>query len=145
MNPRSFLAMLNLLNVALFVSDDALADRMLALGNQARPDNLLIRARYLVHLTPRWGGSLAATDAFIEATRKSRAPTDVVRLIEAVGETEHGFDDESDGRRERALEAYRRAAGKAAHGGVDPRFARTYLLYALRHCDVDPAGEPVCR
>jgi hypothetical protein len=146
MNPHAYIAMLNLLNIAQFVSDDALADRMLAAGNQARPDNLLVRGRYLVHLTPRWGGSLPAVDAFIVQTRKSQAPADVVRVLEAVGETEHGFDDESQGRRERALEAYGRAMAKAAHGGVDPRFARTYLLYALRHCDrFDAAGQPVCR
>ncbi len=144
LNPRSYMAMLNLANVAQFVSDDALADKVLALGNQAWPDNLLIRSRYLVHLTPRWGGSLQAVDAFVADTRKSRAPADVVRLLEAVGATEHGFDDESRGRGELALEGYRSAVMQAAHGGVDPRFARTYLLYAVRHCDVDQAGMPLC-
>jgi len=46
---------------------------------------------------------------------------------------------------ERALRADGRATAKAARGGVDPRFARSYLMYALRHGDVDRAGEPVCR
>ena len=46
---------------------------------------------------------------------------------------------------ERALRADRRAMAKTTRGGVDPRFARGYLMYALRHGDVDLAGEPVCR
>jgi tetratricopeptide (TPR) repeat protein len=144
MNPHSYLAMLNLVNVAQFVSDDKLADRMLVLGNQSWPANLLIRARYLVHLAPRWGGSLRAIDAFIADTRTAHAPADVVRLLEAVGDTERGFVYETQGQPDRALEAYRRTVVAASRGGVDPRFARTYLLYALRHCDVDSAGQPVC-
>ncbi|HEY9027311.1 MAG TPA: DUF4034 domain-containing protein [Burkholderiaceae bacterium] len=145
LNPRSYLALLNLANVAQFVDDDALADKTLTAANQAYPGNLLIRARYLVHLTPRWGGSLPAVDAFVEDTRKAHAPPDVVRLLEATRDTEHGFADETQGRQERALESYRQAVAEAARGGVDPRFARTYLLYALRHCAIDPAGPPACR
>jgi tetratricopeptide (TPR) repeat protein len=144
MNPHSYLALLNLANVAQFTGDDALADRIQVLANQAWPDNLLIRARRLVHLTPRWGGSMAAVDAFVVETRKSHAPADVVRLLEAVADTEHGFVDESQGRPDRALEAYRHAVSLASQGGVDPRFARSYLLYALRHCDIGQDGQPVC-
>ena len=57
--------MLNLLNIARHRGDDEAADRYLAQGKKLLPHNLLVRARYLDHLKPRWGGSYAAMSAFV--------------------------------------------------------------------------------
>lgn len=53
---NAFLALLNLMNIAMYEDDGQSANQFLSTANKAYPNNLLIRARYLVHLEPRWGG-----------------------------------------------------------------------------------------
>ena len=145
LNPRSYLAILNLMNIAMFTSDDALADEMLALGNAAYPRNLLIRARYEAHLAPRWGGSLAAMDAFIEAPSSASAPANVVQLLKAVRCNEQGFEEERGGRRDLAVATYRRCVELGR--GADVRFLNGYLSNTMMHCRALGIGDDVatCR
>ncbi len=144
LNPRSWMAMLNLMNIAQFENDDALADKVLALSTRAYPHTLVIRARYLTHLTPRWGGSDAAMDAFMTTTRKQAGLGDVARQLDAVRCDEQGFSFESSGQIGRALETYQRCMQLAR--GSDPRFTGVYVLYAARHCNAGSDGISVtCR
>ena len=133
LNPRSWMAMLNLMNIAQFESDDALADKVLALSTKVYPHTLVIRARYLTHLTPRWGGSEAAMDGYMATVSKQFGLGNVLPRLEAVRCDEQGFVEESSGQLDRALQTYQRCM-QMAHGS-DPRFTGVYVLYAARHCE----------
>lgn len=132
LNPRSFLSMLNLMNIAQDEGDDALADKVLALSVKAYPGNLLVRARYVAHLTPRWGGSAAAMDAFIGSS-PLKGPSAVTTLLEAVQCDDRGFTDWEAGRIDRALSDYRRCMALARD--ADPRFVAVYLVHSAAHCE----------
>jgi hypothetical protein len=133
LRPESFLALVNLMNIAEYTGDDAMADNVLALSVAAYPRNLLIRARYLAHLTPRWGGSAAEMDTFIEKSRASGVPGDVMRLLEAVRCDDEGFSAWEAHRFDHALTDYRRCMTLAS--GADPRFTSVYLLHSSAHCE----------
>src|SRR5215813_9571151 len=83
LNPKSYLAMLHLINIAQFQGDDSAAREYLALGNATLPNNFLIRARYLIHLTPKWGGSYQMMDKFVEASRSEGLSPDKIEMMTA--------------------------------------------------------------
>lgn len=84
LNPRPYLAILYLLNIATSQGDDQAADRWLAMGNRLFPQNLRIRMRYLIHLEPRWGGSYPAMEAFIERSAREGVRRNVVSGLKAI-------------------------------------------------------------
>jgi hypothetical protein len=142
-NPRSWVAMLNLMNIAQFESDDALADKVLALSEKAYPRNLVIRARYLIHVSPRWGGSMDDMDRFISKVHGQFGLADVAGWLDAARCDQQGSAEESEGRLDRALTTYQRCMVLAR--GADPRYISSYVLYAARHCDGAPDGRVACR
>jgi len=145
LDPRSYLAILNLMNIAMFTDDEALADEMLARGNAAYPRNLLIRARYMEHLAPRWGGSLMAMDVFVGTPSSASAPANVVQLLKAIRCNEQGFIDELAGYTDRSVATYRRCIELSR--GADLRFLNGYLPNTLMHCRALGIGDDVatCR
>jgi len=138
LSPGSFLVLLNLMNIAQFEKDDVLADKVLTLGIKAYPQNLLIRARYLQHLSPRWGGSMNAMDAFIDQARKSGLPANLLQLLDAIRSNEQGCLDQDD-HGDRALAAYRRAL--VLTRTADPRFVTVYLPHSLARCSPAATGD----
>lgn len=131
-NPRSYLALLNRMNIAMAEGDEAAARETLALANKAYPRNLLVRARYMVHLQPRRGGSYARMDAFIAETRALGAPSEVVDLLTAIKLDDVGFSAAEAGDSEGAKRSYDQALSFA--GNADRRFVKGYLAHAVARC-----------
>ncbi len=132
LSPRSYLATLNLMNIAMYEDDDGAARTLLRAANELYKNNLLVRARYLVHLQPRWGGSFARMDAFIEESRSSGVSQQVVNLLSAIKLEDWGFTREK---------AHDLAAAKASYlkslslaRGADKRFINNYLSHAEYWC-----------
>ena len=84
LNPRPYLSILHLLNIANWQGDDKAADDYLAMGNRLFPQNSRIRMRYLIHLEPRWGGSYPAMQSFIERSRTEGAGKKFIAGMEAI-------------------------------------------------------------
>ncbi|MGH8461152.1 MAG: tetratricopeptide repeat protein [Stenotrophobium sp.] len=53
-------------------------------ANQMAPDNSLVRDRYMVSLTPRWGGSYKDEDAFILRCIEEGVPSNVITQLKAI-------------------------------------------------------------
>lgn len=132
LNPRSYLAVLHLLNIAQYEGDDAAADRYLMLGNRLVPSNFLVRARYLIHLTPRWGGSYELMDEFIETCRSEGLPPAKIDLLKAIKLDDRGHSEQEQQQRELAHADYASALALSDSGG--PRFRHDYLKASLQLC-----------
>jgi tetratricopeptide (TPR) repeat protein len=144
LNPRSYLAVVHLLNIAQFEGDDDASDRYLQLGNALQPSNLLVRARYLIHLTPRWGGSYASMDQFIDESRAAGLAANQVDLLRAILLNDQGSALLSKGDWQQARRKYEGALQLSMAGG--PRFRRDYLNESMQVCsDTQLAAKEYCQ
>lgn len=143
LNPKSYLAVLHLLNMAQFVGNDRAAKKYLDLGQEVLPANFILRARYLIHLAPRWGGSYQDMEKFIEECRAQGLPTNRTNLLRAIMYNDVGFSAEEQGNIDAARTAYENALTLAQSGG--PRFRQDYMSYAERICQ-EPrySNKPYC-
>jgi len=132
LNPKSYLAMLHLLNIAQFEGDDRAADKYLAAGNAVLPSNFLVRARYLIHLTPRWGGSYRRMDSFIEECQSRGVAQDKIDLLNAIKRDDQGAVAGERGSTAQAQALYKEALLLARSAG--PRFRRDYLGFSAGIC-----------
>ncbi len=130
LNPKSYLAILHLLNIAQYEGDDAAATRFLSLGNAVLPSNFILRARYLIHLTPRWGGSYKQMDKFIDQCRSQGMPEDKVDLLNAIKFDDQGKTAEERRSNSQACAAFGKALTLSTSGGQ--RFRKDYLGWSVR-------------
>ena len=141
---KSYLAVLHLLNIAQFEGDDRAAREYLVLGSTAYPGNFLVRARYLIHLTPKWGGSYTAMDTFIESCRSQGMPPDKINLLSAIKFDDQGHSAQEQGQTEQARSAYANALALSRSSG--PRFRQDYLQYSLQICrEPQNSSKEYCR
>jgi tetratricopeptide (TPR) repeat protein len=144
LNPKSYLAILHLLNISQFMGDDRAAAKYLTLGNAALPSNFILRARYLIHLTPRWGGSYKRMEKFIDESRLQRVSQEKIDLFKAIELDDQGEVAEEQGQNEQAKAAYIKALMLAKPAGQ--RFRQDYLSYASRVCTIlQPVHPEYCR
>jgi tetratricopeptide (TPR) repeat protein len=132
LNPKSYLAILQLLNIAQFDGDEAAARRYLNVGNEILPSNFMVRARYLITLTPKWGGSYEQMDKFIAECKSQGVPQGKLDLFNAIKFDDQGRVAEEDRNHDDARGLYEKALGLSVAGG--PRFRRDYLKQAIRLC-----------
>ena len=144
LNPKSYLAILHLLNIAQYEGNEQAAKKYLHLGNELFPGNFILRARYLIHLTPRWGGSYHDMEKFIAECRAQGLQKDKIDLLKAIMFNDLGFSAREQGNMDAARKAYENALILAQSGG--PRFRRDYMSYASRIC-MDPkyGNKPYCQ
>lgn len=135
LNPKSYLAALHLLNIAQFEGDDDAANTYLRLGNSLLPSNFLVRARYLIHLTPRWGGSYPRMDHFISQCLTDGLNTSRIDLLRAIELDDQGRVLHENGDWEKARPKYLDALRLSISGGS--RFRRDYLSASMKVCS-DP-------
>jgi len=144
LNPKSYLAALNLLNIALFQSDDRAADKYLTLGNAVLPTNFIVRARYLIGLAPKWGGSHKSMEEFIAHCRSQGLAQDKVDLLNAIRIDDQGTVAEESGNFKQARAEYKRALVLARSAGK--RFRQDYLGSSARICgEPEHRGQDYCR
>lgn len=129
---NSFIALLNLMNIAMYEDDGQVARQILDAANKAYPNNLLIRARYLVHLEPRWGGTQEQMETFISDNRKAGVPLAIVDLLSAIIFEDKGKISEEAGDTTSAKRNYERAI--ALSRSADSRFKSSYLSRAEYWC-----------
>jgi len=134
LNPKSYLAILHLLNIAMFDGDQAATDKYLAAGNAVAPGNLMIRARYLVSLAPKWGGSYEQMYEYIESCRAQGLAADKVEMLRAIRLDDMGHSFQEQGQPDMALGNYVAALDVAKSAGTV--FRRTYLKYSLQVCSM---------
>lgn len=136
LNEKSYLSALHLLNIAQFQGDDRAADEYLEMANRLLPSNFIARARYLVHLTPRWGGSYELMDEFIERCRREGMPQKGIDRLKAIKLDDQGFVLHESGDIGRAYPTYVAALKLAKPSGR--RFRDDYLGYSLQVCRRQP-------
>ncbi|MGO4303686.1 tetratricopeptide repeat protein [Cupriavidus sp. RAF12] len=132
LNPRSYLAILNLLNITLRQGDYEQAEELLRRGNKLYPRNILMRGRYMVHLQPRWGGSYEAMDAFVRKSRADGVPDTDLNLLVAIKLEDIGFTSEEHGDFDSARKNYLKAL--ALSSDTDRRFVPVHILHAADWC-----------
>lgn len=137
-----YLAVLNLLNIARYRSDTVASDRYLAEGNRLLPGNMLVRARYLDHLKPRWGGSYAAMAAFVQRSKLEGVDAANLGLLSAMINDDKGFVAQTNGNLELAVATYKLALSQAEH--ANPRLQRDYLSAATFACQRGALGSVRC-
>jgi hypothetical protein len=132
--PTQYLAVLHLLNIAQLEGDRDAAQRYLEIGNRLLPSNIMLRARYLVLLEPRWGGSYEQMEAFIERCAGEQLDARGIALLHAIEGDDRGLTTELNSGWAQAWPQYE-AALLLARGW--PRTIREdYLGSAMRACSI---------
>ena len=143
LNSRSYLSVLHLLNIAQFRGDTTAATKYLDLGKTILPTNFLLRARYLIQLAPRWGGSYESMDLFIRNCRSEGAPQKTIDLLNAIRLNDSGEFAQEKGMPQ-ALTDYVNALTLSR--AADRRFRQDYLGYSLRICaNSNYSAQDYCR
>ena len=144
LNPKSYLSILHLLNIAQFQGDYKAADKYLALANSVSPSNFLVRARYLIQLAPKWGGSYRSMDKFINECRTQGLAQDKIDMLNAIKADDQGSAAEERGKSEFARTEFKKAL--ILSQGADQRIRQTYLASSLRICgESEHRGKEYCR
>jgi Domain of unknown function (DUF4034) len=129
---KPYLAVLNLLNIARYEADADAADRYLEDGNKILPNNILVRARYLDHLKPRWGGSYEAMSGFVARCKKEGLPDSSVGLLSAMINDDKGLTAETQGNVAEAAAQYKLALTIAE--SAKSSLKQSYLEDSLNAC-----------
>jgi len=132
LNPKSYLSVLHLLNIAQFEGNDEAANTYLRLGNSLLPSNFLVRARYLIHLTPRWGGSYQNMEEFIAQCQTEGVDLGQIALLRAIELEDKGVVLAEQGNKGQARSRYLDALRLSISGGS--RFRRDYLKASIALC-----------
>lgn len=111
-------------------------------ANAFAPGNALVRNRYLQGLMPRWGGSYAAAEDFISASKAEAVPEAVLDQMQAILHQDRGRSLEHEGDHAAAMAEFERALelGKKVGGTFQADFlpgARHYVCSgpnAARYC-----------
>lgn len=132
LDPDSYLAVLHLLNIAQFEDNDSAARHYLIMGDRIFPENILMRARYLIHLTPRWGGSYSKMENFIKGERQYGLSRDNEKLLIAIELDDQGEEAQEAGDQSRAIAKYVKALTLTESAANWAR--HHYLQYSLQLC-----------
>jgi tetratricopeptide (TPR) repeat protein len=134
LDPKSYLAVLHLLNIALFDGDDRSVDVYMRLGNKLLPSNLLVNMRYLIHLAPRWGGSYGEMEKFINESRRQGLSPDTIHLMQAIEYDDRGSMAVVNSDYKKAIPYYLNAL--IITKNIDNRIREHYLSNSLSICQL---------
>jgi len=132
--PTLYMAVLHLLNISQFEGDRSAATRYLAMGNKLLPSNVMIRARYLISLEPRWGGSYPQMEAFIQRCADENVSPRVISLLRAIEDDDRGLMIELKSGWAQAWPQYEAALDLARAWPRDVR--ESYVGDAMRVCSI---------
>lgn len=134
LNRNSYLAVLHLLNISQSEGNSEDALRYMQMGNKISPRNMLVRARYLIHLAPRWGGSYAAMEKFIKLEQQQGLADDMVKQLESIKYDDIGFSQLERGNQRLAITNYEK--GLTLASSATPWFRKHYLSRSLQVCSL---------
>ncbi|MES2818772.1 MAG: DUF4034 domain-containing protein [Pseudomonadota bacterium] len=121
------------------------ADSLALLDKSARiyPENYLVRSRYMLSLTPRWGGSHEQMARFLSKTQEQGVEQEVLNGLEALLHNEIGSTHEMHGKHSAAERAYQKALVLGRQARAD--FTLYWLQDAYQYlCVSRQAGEAYC-
>jgi hypothetical protein len=81
---KPYLTILYLLNVEMLEGSPENQRLLLDLGNRIDPGNTVLRARYMISLSPRWGGSYSQMRAFLGECRRLHLPDALLARLDAI-------------------------------------------------------------
>lgn len=84
LTPKPYLAAFHLLNITALQGDRAASKRAIKIANKALPSNHLARGRYMVFITPRWGGSYLEMRAFMAQSKSEGLDEAGLMQLEAI-------------------------------------------------------------
>jgi len=114
---KPYLSVFHLLDI--YGDNPEMRRALMEAGTRMLPSNMLVRARYMRGLTPRWGGSHEAMWAFLAEARKSGATELGVTELEAIIHDDMGDGAIQAGDRKSATEHFRQALELGAKVGGD--------------------------
>lgn len=125
---KPMLAIFHLMGVSLFQGDQTTSRALVGQANRIDPKNRLVRDRYMVTLTPRWGGSYQAMRSFIATSRTDGLDPEGIMHLEAIMYDDMGHSAVEAGNREEADKYFRMALDLDAKIGGS--FRQDYLMTA---------------
>jgi tetratricopeptide (TPR) repeat protein len=106
---KPIVSIIHLMNVTKHRDGDRGNRYWLEEANRIDPSNFGARRRYMLTLTPRWGGSYAEMYAFLEECRAQRISSEHIRIFESIIHSDLGNMLRHDRRQGEALKHYREA------------------------------------
>lgn len=106
---KPIVTLLHLINSSMMRGDKQESVVWLNYANRIAPNNYGIKRRYLLTLTPRWGGSYDQMWAFLKACRDQQTSAEYLRIFESVIYLDQAKSFAEQDQRERALPLYRKA------------------------------------
>lgn len=140
---RPYLSIFHLLTISTLVGDRTASQEFLRKGNEILPSNSLVRNRYAISLTPRWGGSYEQLEQFLSATRAEGLPQEVALQIEAIAEDDKGKSLAEAGQHEEARVHFRNALATGER--VGGTFTEDFLSSSLFHTCAGRTRPSYCR
>lgn len=123
---KPMLAIFHLMGVSLFQGDQVASRALVDQANKIDPKNRLVRDRYMVTLTPRWGGSYPAMRSFITSSRAEGLDPEGLRHLEAIMYDDMGHSAMEAGNQAEAFRYFRMALDLDAKIGGS--FREDYLM-----------------
>lgn len=81
---KPYLTLFHLLGIAYTVGDNKASREFLFQANQLFPQNRLVKNRYMISLSPRWGGSYEQMRQFILENKKEGSDQEGIMQMEAI-------------------------------------------------------------
>jgi len=125
---KPMLAIFHLMGVSLFQGDQVASRALFDQANKINPKNRLVRDRYMLTLTPRWGGSYPEMQSFIAASRTARLDPEGIMHLEAIMYDDMGHSAMEAGDQKEAYKYFRMALDLDAKIGGS--FRHDYLMTA---------------
>jgi hypothetical protein len=139
---KPFLSVFHLLEISGVTGDQETSSTLLASANKMLPSNTLVRNRFMVFLTPRWGGSYAQMKEFIAKSKEDGASPAGIMQLEAIM-----YDDMGDTAMDRcdkrlAIEKFLKALELAQRVGGE--FRKDFLTYSNYYSCREPDLKKYC-
>ncbi len=109
LSQKPIVALLHLINISMFLGDHQASLGWLNYANRVDPNNYGIKRRYLLTLTPRWGGSYDQMWAFLKACRDQHISQEFLRIFESTIYLDQAKSFAEQNQRERALPLYKKS------------------------------------
>lgn len=140
---KPYLSTFHLLTISMQFGDRDTSIAMLRRAKAILPSNSLVRNRYAISLTPRWGGSYEQLAKFISDTKGESVPENVVLQLEAIEHDDKGHTLEEQHQHDSAMEHFRQALALATRVGGS--FGKDFLTTS-RHYGCSGQNAPaLCR
>ena len=133
LRPGLIIALSDLLEVAQGSGNRSEAQHWLAEANKSFPNNYFARNRYLLQLTPRWGGSNREMEVYVASLSKENLPDGVKFALEAKLHDLEGRDARDDGNLELAQKDF--VLALKVNAQADPVIRKNVTLAAASICE----------